>query len=89
MINNNHRRDDFENCTQNFIQSITNNAKCSKEIIFFKNIKFNLVGCCQNTLESKITCDNVLQIQIQIIVEVQSKRYKLISVIINFISKAK
>ena len=28
VINNNHRPDDFENCTQNCIQSITNNAKC-------------------------------------------------------------
>ena len=28
VINNNHRPDDFKNCTQNFIQSIINNAKC-------------------------------------------------------------
>ena len=65
VINNNHRPDDFENCTQNFIQSITNNAKCSKEIIFLRNIKFNLADCCQNTLENKIICDSVLQTAIR------------------------
>ena len=65
VINNNHRSDDFVNCTHNFIQSITNNAKCSKEIIFLKNIKFNLADCCQNTFENKITYDNVLQTAIR------------------------
>ena len=65
MINNNHRPDDFVNCTHNSIQSITNNAKCSKEIVFLKNIKFNLADCCQNTFENEITCDNVLQTAIR------------------------
>ena len=65
VTNNNHRPDDFENCTQNFIQSIINIAKCSKEIIFLNSIKFNLADCCQNTLENKITCDNVLQTAIR------------------------
>lgn len=54
--------DNSQFARKDYTDYIIKNGLISKEIIFLKYINFSLSDCCQNTYNSKIICNNVLQI---------------------------